>query len=125
MSLAHMNVRHKKIMLGLLIFPAGVFWFAVCLLGLSIFGHGAFRDLTSFLIALLPVVGILCLVTAYFAIIKFPVIGKFSVVMTLLGLISLIFGAGIGLFEEIWFVIFGISIGLGGLLYLREYVREI
>jgi hypothetical protein len=113
----------KKAMLAILIFPAGLFWCGICFFGVMFFSHGMFADLSLFLFSLLPIIGLFCLVVAYFSVIRFPKVSGFSAITVLIGFVALGIGIYIGFFTEIWFILTALSLFLGGLMLLVEYVR--
>ena len=112
----------KKIALGILVIPAGIAWLSICILGLIIFGHAIFRDLTGFFVTLLAVTGLFSVVVAFIAVFKFPYISKLSVYVCGLGSGALIVGLYMGFVEEPIFLYSSISLFIASMFLLYEYV---
>ena len=118
-----MSIKFKKVALITLVVPACIHWLVMCLFGLAIFAHGAFRDLPSFFLTLVTLAGLFSLAVAIISVIRYPKISQFTVYTIGLGCAALAIALYIGFYAETWFLISAISLFLGSAFIMVEYVR--
>ena len=118
-----MSIIFKKAVLIILFIPASFHWLGMCMLGLTIFAHGTFRDFPSFFITAVILVGLFSLSVAVIAVIRYPQINKFTIYSVGAGCASLSIALYMGLYAEPWFLVSAISLCLGSFLIMVEYVR--
>ena len=118
-----MSIIFKKAVLIVLFIPASFQWLGMCLLGLTIFAHGTFRDLPSFFITAVTLVGLFSLSVAVASVIRYPKISKFTIYTLCAGCASLSIALYMGLFAEPWFLFSAISLFIGSAFIMVEYVR--
>ncbi|WP_444922698.1 hypothetical protein ACJJH9_00040 (plasmid) [Microbulbifer sp. DLAB2-AF] len=118
-----MSIKLKKLLLLLLIVPSGFLWAGMCFLGISIFFHGMFRDFGSFFLSLLSLIGLFCVVTAIVASIRYPKINALSVYSALLGIAAIVVGVYIGVPFAPLLLASAVSLMVGGIFLVVEYVR--
>ena len=118
-----MSIKFKKVALITLVIPASIHWLGMCLFGLAIFAHGAFRDLPSFLLTLVTLVGLFSLIVAIVSVARYPKISQFTVCTIGLGCAALVIALCIGFYDEPWFLVSAISLFLGSAFIMVEYVR--
>ena len=116
------RISAKKIALGLLVIPAGIAWLSICILGLIIFSHAIFRDLTGFFVSLLAAAGMFSVIVAFIAVFKFPNISKLSIYVCGLGSGGLIIGLFMGFVKEPIFLYSAISLFIASAFLLYEYI---
>jgi hypothetical protein len=118
-----MSIKFKKVALITLVIPAGIHWLGMCLFGLAIFAHGVFRDLPSFFLTLVTLVGLFSLIVAIVSVARYPKISQFTVYISGLGCVALVIALCIGFYDEPWFFVSAISLFLGSAFIMVEYVR--
>lgn len=118
-----MSIKFKKIALVILVIPASIHWLVMCLFGLAIFAHGAFRDLPSFFLTLVTLAGLFSLIVAIVSVARYPKISQFTVYTIGLGCAVLAIALYIGFYAETWFLISAFSLLLSSGFIMVEYVR--
>ncbi|MFD2165883.1 hypothetical protein ACFSJY_06350 [Thalassotalea euphylliae] len=118
-----MNINFKKGVLIALILPAGFHWLGISLLGLMIFARDTFRDLPSLFVISTITVGIIALSVAVMSVICYPKISQFSVYSVSAGCTSLTIALFMGFYGSPSFLISAISLYLGSIFLIVEYVR--
>ena len=118
-----MSIKFKKVALITLVIPASIHWLGMCLFGLAIFAHGAFRDLPLFFLTLVTLVGLFSLIVAIVSVARYPKISQFTVYIIGLGCAALVIALCIGFYDEPWFLVSAISLFLGSAFIMVEYVK--
>jgi peptidoglycan/LPS O-acetylase OafA/YrhL len=118
-----MSIKFKKVALITLVIPASIHWLGMCLFGLAIFAHGAFRDLPSFFLTLVTLVGLFSLIVAIVSVARYPKISQFTVYTIGLGCAALVIALCIGFYDEPRFLVSAISLFLGSAFIMVEYVK--
>ncbi|WP_041590362.1 hypothetical protein [Teredinibacter turnerae] len=118
-----MSIKIKKLLLVILIAPAGLLWVGMCLFGLSIFSHAMFREFGSFALTILSFIGLGCVITAIVASFRYPKISAVSVYAASFGIAAMVIGMYIGVPYSHVLAVSAVSLLVGGVFLLIEYVR--
>jgi hypothetical protein len=119
-----MKPKHKKIMLMLLVLPSGLFWGAICVLGIYVFFSDPQGGIRGYPLLLGSTAGLLSTLIAISAVFSFPRVGKITLLAYAAGCTALIAGAVAGLSDKIlYFVSIG-SLVVAGAILTRQFFRN-